>query len=49
MHMKILKYSLTLNFYLGRYGFMLPANQIIMSGEESLAFARVIAKAAARA
>lgn len=39
------KYSYTIELRdEGRYGFMLPANQIIPSGEEALAFARVIAK-----
>jgi hypothetical protein len=35
--------------FTGRYGFMLPANQIITAGEESRAFIGVIAKAASRA
>ena len=40
-----LKYSFTIELRdEGRYGFMLPANQIIASGEESLAFVRVIAR-----
>lgn len=44
------KYSYTIELRdEGRYGFMLPANQIIKSGEESMAFVRVIAKAAVRA
>lgn len=44
------KYSYTVELRdEGRYGFMLPANQIIQSGEESLAFVKVLAKAVVRA
>lgn len=43
------KYSYTIELPdEGRYGFMLPAKDIITTGEESLAFVRVIAKAVAR-
>jgi hypothetical protein len=43
------KYSYTIELRdEGRYGFMLPAKEIIATGEESLAFIRVVAKAVAR-
>lgn len=45
-----LKYSYTVELRdTGRNGFMLPANQIIASGKETLAFMKVIAKAVAKA
>jgi carboxypeptidase A4 len=44
-----LKFITHITHMTGRYGFMLPANQIIKTGEESMAFVRVIARAAARA
>jgi carboxypeptidase A4 len=45
-----LKYAYTVELRdEGRYGFILPANQITKSGEESLAFLKVLAKNVARA
>lgn len=44
------KYSYTVELRdEGNYGFILPANEIIPSGEEVLAFLRVIAKAVLKA
>jgi hypothetical protein len=43
------KYSYTIELRdEGRYGFLLPASEIINSGEESMAFMRVLAKAVVR-
>lgn len=45
-----LKYSYTVELRdTGRYGFMLPADQIISSGREMLGFVRVLASAVVRA